>query len=37
LHVPRACRRAFRGTVAVSYGGDTAYLRQRITRSVRRR
>jgi hypothetical protein len=37
LTVPRRCRRAARGTVAMSYGGDATHLRQRLTRSVRRR
>jgi hypothetical protein len=37
LRVPRACRRARRGVVAVAYGGDRRYRAQKISRRVRRR
>jgi hypothetical protein len=37
LRVPRACRRARRGVVAVAYGGDRRYRGQKVSRRVRRR
>jgi hypothetical protein len=37
MTVPRGCRRARRGVVGATYGGDARYKRQRITSRVRRR